>query len=299
LKVFILKGNFVNNQIFYMHNTRWDKLALKILVIFMVVVGGCGSIEFKSQWRNQTIIIDGDNNDWQDKTWIIKDLPNVVVGFMNDDKDLYFSLTISDRSLQRQIAFRGLTVWFDRTGGDEKKFGVRFPLGMGMIDMPIDRNRPPEGYERMRDSIPIFTEQLSNEIEIYGPMEGEHQRLRVQESGIEVALRTTNGLLIYEMKISLEANGLKPYAIGTMAGSMIGIGVETENNGIRNERNGRPMLDGGNPGEPPEGNRRGGFEGRRGGRHGGDEKPDGTRSVREPLKLWAKVQLAVQDSTSH
>jgi hypothetical protein len=288
----------VKNQILYMRNMSWNNL-LKILVIFIVVVGGCGSIEFKSQWRSQPISIDGDNNDWQDKTWIIKDLPNVVVGFMNDDKDLYLSLTISDRSLQRQIAFRGLTVWFDRTGGEEKKFGICYPLGMGMMDFPIDRRRSPEGSERMRDSIPNFTEQLSNEIEIYGPMEGEHQRMQVRESGIEVALRLTNGLLIYEMKIPIEANGLKPYAIGTMAGSTIGVGVETENDGIQNERNGRRMLDGGNPGEPPADNPRGGFEGRRGSRHGGDEKPDGTRSVREPLKLWAKVQLAVQDSTSH
>jgi hypothetical protein len=261
-----------------------------LIVLLVSLFCGCKSIELKSYWRDREIKIDGNGDDWQGKTWVIKDLPNVAVGFMNDDKYLYLSLSISDRSLQRQIMFRGLTLWFDRSGGEEKKLGIHYPLGMGMMDAPMNRRRSPDEFDRMRDSMPNFPDKFSNEVEILGPAEGEHQRMKIQETGgIEIALRSNNGLLVYEMKIPLEDNGPKPYAIGTTIGSIIGVGAETESNSMRSEGGDRPRL-GDSPGS--------GFGGRRGGMRGGGAPPSGTRENREPLKLWAKVQLAEADSAN-
>src|ERR1041385_6164802 len=228
-------------------------LCFGLLLGFMV---GCNDTELKSHWRDREITIDGNNDEWHGAMWRLEK-ENVVVGVMNDDKFAYLTFTISDRAYQRQIAMQGMTVWFDRKGGDEKKFGIHYQVGRGMMDM--ERRRPMDEHDR--DSVPAFPEQISNEIEILGPMEGDHSSMTVQElKDIGVGLRFSQGLLVYELKVPLMDNGPQPYAIGTTAGSAIGIGVETGSFDFAGRRGGGGLTGGGGGG---------GFGGRRGGRGGG------------------------------
>jgi len=261
-----------------------------IIIFFLSLLFGCKSIEMTSYWRDRDIKIDGIGNDWEGKTWMIKDLKNVSFGFMNDENNLYLSIATSDRALQRQITFRGLTIWFDRNGGEEKKFGVHHPLSMGMRDMPMERRRIMQERDGERDSLPAFSEQFSNELDVFGPMQDEHHRMTMEETGgIDIALHLSKGVLVYEMKIPLQDKGSQPFVIGTAAGSIIGVGIETVDAGMEREKGERPMFVG-NPG--------GGFGGRRGGIAGGGAPPGGMRESIEPLKLWAKVHLAVADSAA-
>ena len=255
------------------------------VIFFILLLFGCKTLEIPGYWRNGEIKIDGNCNDWEGKTWTIKDLKNVLVGVMNDSNFFYLSLTISDKALQRQVAFGGLTVWFDRNGGNDKIFGIHYPLGMEMRDMPTERRRPRQDQDRESDTAWTFPEQFSNEIDIEGPMEGEHHRIALLETGgIEAAMHFSKGLLTYEIKIPLRDNGPQPYVIGTTAGSIIGVGVETANRG---ERGSRQMLGSGSGEEPG-----GGFGGRR---RSGGEQSFGRGERAEPLKLWAKVKLAIPD----
>ncbi|MBA4311781.1 MAG: hypothetical protein C0417_04030 [Chlorobiaceae bacterium] len=265
------------------------KYVLHFIIFSLTLFSGCKSLEIKSYWRDCDVKIDGSSEDWQGKTWIIKDLDNVLVGFMNDENYLYFSLTISDRALQRQVAFSGLTVWFDRSGEEEKIFGVHYPLGMDMMDMSGDRRRKMQEQNFSRDSLPVFPENFSDELDIYGPTEGEHIRMRKQETGgIDVVLRFSRGLLVYEMKIPITDKGTQPYVIGTTAGSTIGVGVETLSNEMPGGRGDRQKMGGGQGG--------GGMGGRRGGGMSGGEPRLGKGDRPEPLKLWSKVKLATADS---
>lgn len=267
------------------------KYALHFVIFSLTLFYGCKSLEITSYWRDCDVKIDGSSEDWQGKTWIIKDLDNVLVGFMNDENYLYFSLTISDRALQRQVAFSGLTVWFDRSGEEEKIFGVHYPLGMDVMDMPGDRRRKMQEQNFSRDSLPVFPENFSDELDIYGPTEGEHIRMRKQETGgIDVVLHFSRGLLVYEMKIPITDKGTQPYVIGTTAGSTIGVGVETVSNEMPGGRGDRQKMGGGQGG--------GGMGGRRGGGMSGGEPRFGGGERPEPLKLWAKVKLTTADSTS-
>lgn len=257
------------------------------LVFLSTLFYSCSTLEITSYWRDREVKIDGDNKEWEGKTWIIKDLKNVLIGFMNDENYLYLSLTISDRVLQRQIVMRGLTVWFDRNGGNEKKFGVHYPLGMDSRDMPMERRSPIWDEEHERDTMPIFFEKFSDELDILTPTENEHHRMQMQETGgIDIALHFSQGLLVYEMKVPMVYKGPQPYGIGTTAGSVIGVGIEMIRNDLPGGKGERSMR----RGEAG----RGGYSGRRG---GGDRSSDGDR-MSEPLKLWAKVKLAMPDSTT-
>ena len=91
------------------------------------------------------------------------------------------------------------------------------------------------------------------------------------------------------MKVPLTDTGPQPYVIGSTAGSIIGVGIETGSGNAAGNREGRPMLG--------DGERGGGFGGRRGGMPG-SAPPGGMRENRKPLKLWAKVHLAEADSSS-
>ena len=250
----------------------------------------CGSTTFNSHWRTQPVEIDGQKNEWQNLLTTVEG-KQAMVGFLNDDEYLYVCLVSSDPTLHRQIMASGFTLWFDYKGGEQKRFGVRYPMGARMTGFPPAdregrRERSPEDSVRPRFQID------TTELEILGPVEHEQHRLKFLElRQIAVKMRVTEGSLVYELRVPLMDNGPDPYAIGTRVGETIGIGFEA---GVRLEERNRPEDRSGDRGP------RGGMGGGRGGggfRGGGGSYPGGgTRP--EPLDVWAKVQLATSASSS-
>lgn len=261
---------------------------LYLITLLITFIVGCNTINITSYWHDNEVTIDGNGTDWQGKTWIIKDFQNISFGFMNDEDYLYLSITTSDRWLQRQIAMDGLTVWFDREGGTDKKFGIHYPLPT-MRDMSMER-RTRQDMENGLD-IPInFHEQFSDELEIYGPGKDEHHRSNLLEmDGIDVAIKYFQGLLVYEMKVPITDKGSQPYVIGAKAGSVIGVGVETTRKSMQDGR-GEKRMSNGKPGGGM-GSGMGGGAGKRGGR-----MQSNNSEMKEPLKLWSEVALATRNS---
>ena len=257
-------------------------------LLFIGLLPGCKSLEFTSRWRTAPVDIDGHNTEWQNALVRLDD-KQVMVGFMNDGSYLYMSIVTDDRGIQRQIMFRGLTVWFDREGGEEKRFGVHFPVGMqfgggGFRGMAEDREgAQPDSTARFRMP-PVDT----SDVEIIGPVNGEHHQIsKAQLREVAVSMDNSSGTLVYELKVPLTDNGPEPYAIGTQPGKTIGIGLETA---ARQAPQGSDESGGGGGGRGFRGGGMGGRGGRRGG--GGGDRGGRSGQQTEPLSVWAKIELA-------
>lgn len=74
------------------------------------------------------IVIDGTNNEWgtplpkKDKT------TGINYQIANDEKNLYFIISVADTANQRKIMRYGLEVWINNEGKKEKTTGVTFPV---------------------------------------------------------------------------------------------------------------------------------------------------------------------------
>jgi hypothetical protein len=255
-------------------------------VLFILSLAGCSSPSvLSSRWRG------GQQDPSHAGSYFVKD-DNITVSVENDAEYLYLSVGVADRMRQRQISFRGLTVWFDRKGGDEKRFGIQYPMA---ADMQRGGGRRAEAGEAA-DTSWSFPENISTDLEILGPGEGEHHRMTMAETkGISVTLDHEASTLYYNVKVPLTDNGAHLYGIGASAGAAVGIGVESPEF-IRANGDGRGEDDTGG-GTPGGGMGRGGRGGGRGGRGGGGGMPrgggqDGSRRGPEPLKFWATVTLA-------
>jgi hypothetical protein len=155
--------------------------------------------------------------------------------------------------------------------------------GMQAGDVQMKQRRDGQDPERRRQ----FPNRQMTELEILGPGKDESTRMAVTEAvGINVGIRASSGMLVYEIRVPLQLTEEFPYAIGTQAGNAIGIRLETPK--MNRQNRGRGM-----PGGMPGGGR-GGMGGMPG---GGGMRGGGMRSrMPEPLKIQAKIQLASSSS---
>jgi hypothetical protein len=294
------QGNWMTEQALNVGCVPWRLGAVGIMIMLIMTIVQCGSPELRSHWRVKPIEINGNGTDWKDMMTQIQGT-RMKVGLCNDSNYFYLSLVAEDISLQRQVMFGGLTVWFDNSGSEGKKFGVHFPLGIQMKE--FSSNGPDQNQEQNSgDALSLERHghpmQDATEAEIIGPVENEKHRINLNEfKRIMAKANTSSGSLVYELRIPLMDNKSDPYTIGTRAGEKVGIGFEIGP---------RPMAapgagEGGfpfNPGEGPPGG--GGPPGA--GNMGKDDKGlkiSPAMKPNKPLMVWMKVLLAKQESLSH
>ena len=259
---------------------------LFLLTFFLV---GCSKLELDSGWRERQITVDGRNDDWLG-TMMYFEKEKVSLGLLNDENFMYICLIAEDQLIRNQVMRQGFTLWFDSDGGKKKTFGIKFPIGMQPGEMQERRMRPggvPMKERRDEQDPERFRQTLRGqmaELEILGPGKDESIRMPLEKAkGINVNVRVSSGMLVYEIKVPLERSEEYPYAVGAKAGSSVGIGLETSKFKRQNVR--RSMG-----GRMPGGGGRGGMGGMSGGRgmRGSGMRPQ----MPEPLKIWAIVQLA-------
>jgi hypothetical protein len=252
---------------------------------------------FQSQLRDDAITVDGRYDDWYGNLQPFEAAP-VAVQFLNDKDYLYMRLTASATPERTEILRWGFTVWFDPAGGTKKHFGVRYPVvehGAGGDEEGRrggyggggrrGGERSPEG-EAAREPSP------SDRLDVLGPGKDDARMLtRDHAPGIDVAIRSEQGTLQYELKVPLVKTADHPYAIEAVAGKPIGFGLEA---GKRPEQSFRGGPGGGGFGGGGMGGR-GGSMGGRGGGMGGHGGGGGGREGHEapkPLKDWGVVTMA-------
>lgn len=256
-----------------------------VLLLLTFLFVACGSIELNSNFRDREITIDGKNNDWLG-TMLYFEKERISLGLLNDEDFMYICLIAEDQFIRSQVMRQGLTLWFDPAGGKKRVFGIKFPLGMQEIEMqergvPMKKRRDGMDPERFRQVLRGQTDEL----EILGPRKDESIKMPVDEAqGIDIKLRASSGMLVYELKVPLLQNGQHPFAIGAKAGSSIGIRLETPKIKRRNMRRG--MAGGmGMPG------------GGRGGGMGGMRRGGMRFQMPKPLKVRINVKLASGSDT--
>lgn len=271
---------------------------LSLTVVLAVLIAGCNDPEIDSRWRDREITVDGDDSEWGNYIQHYDEETRIVFCMFNDDSDLYIKLSSPNRTIQSQIIGLGLTVWFDPEGGNDKKFGIHFPIGMQGASMKMmGRREKPAGAEDT-DQIQKKLEAAQQEIELIGPGINERYTMPVEDAalaGIYVRIGKPRGNIIYELKVPLAFSDDHPYAIGTTADKKIGVGFETGkmNKEMMAER--RSKSGGGKGGrDGGRGGISGGMGGRMGGRTGGRGGMPGRERglMPEPLDLWTKVTLA-------
>jgi len=277
-------------------------LPILIAALFL----GCNGFQMNSRWRDREIVVDGLDADWEGAKGYVEKL-NVSIGLMNDESHLFVCLIFLDKRMQAQVMRQGLSVWFDPSGGNGKRFGIRFPLGMQGMRGRIERTSG-ESAVPNPDQIEGGIEAFQSELEILGPKENDRTRMPLNEAnGIEVKTGRDRGILVYELKVPLVRNEHFPYAVGIGTRKTVSIGFETPEIGMEGMR----RRSGGSSDRPSEGISPdgrmppdGGFmppregmgpRGRRGPRQGNGTGP----SVPGPFELWVKAQLASQNASDH
>ncbi|MHB1686686.1 MAG: hypothetical protein ACYCVH_04840 [Ignavibacteriaceae bacterium] len=282
-------------------------LTFLLILSSLVFINGCNNKIIQSHWKTGDIAIDGNDTDWGN-TLIYNDKSNFLYGVQNDDKNLYLCFATNDPDLEANIVRMGLTVWFDRTGGDNQNFGIKYPLNFQ--DMNFLRTRNDENQPRMRtgNEEPMSAERLKqilsrkqNDLEIVGKNKDDVTRMTVSElKGIEVKMDFQNNTLVYEMKMPLSFSEGISYALNTDTSKTISIGLETGTIDLsklqgKGGRGGRSMGDdnsGGGMGAG-EGDMGGGEQGEGGGNYSGRRRaPQGGAVMSQPFSFWAEVKLA-------
>ncbi len=272
-------------------------IIVDILSILMAtILAGCSSLMLESRWREGDTRIDGKGSGWRD-TLIVLDDKNTSVGVLNDSVYLYARLVTTNREFERQIIRQGLTFWFDRDGGEQKKFGIRFPLG---LNRPAGFQRGQRGGDENTGTLPRDSILVPvNDLEILGPGEGEAHRMTFAEAtGIDARFQTSRDTLTYTLKVPTSSSGYFPFTIGTSPGTVVGVTIET----LSTCGTGRPADGSGEQGGRRGGGGfggRGGYGGRGGGGGGGygGGRPSQSGQTK-PFNQFVKLRLAGPESTS-
>jgi hypothetical protein len=298
---------------FFMMGIFFRKLIIVSLSISLLGLG-CSGPTLNSSWRTTHSGAVNASVFWEEGSKYTVDDKPVEIGFQNDDENFYIFVQASDRETQMRVMRSGLTIWLDSSGKKNKKFGVRYPLGMGARRM--ERN----AGERLSGEMARPPEEMSaaaDTLEIIGPKANEHRKAPIEnELGLTVTQIKNMGARGYEFVIPLKASNGTPYAIGANSGGIIGVGFEIpelKRAGMeKGERPGGGMEhDGDRPSGPPDGDGGGfggpgggppgggsGGPGGRGGPRGGGQRPDGQNGETSSgaIKLWIKVKLAGQSA---
>lgn len=293
-----------------------------VCLVFLVFQGiGCGNTQLVSSSQHRPITIDAEAGDWSGLP-MYADNDGINLSVTHDPEYLYVLVFTTTQSLQSQILRGGFTVWFDPEGGNDKVFGICYPLGMGgpppgtRKEQPATdefprmdgTNEPPRTGGMNEPPRMDGSFQPGTEMEILGP--GDHERMMtslVTEKDIQAKISGSTGALTYELRVPLYRDARHPNGIGISSDRKVGIRLKTkqggpggmsrrseDGEGMRPPDGSGPSGDGGMPsgGRGPGGSG-GGGRGPGGGPRGGGPPGGGrgSQSQTDPVDVHVTVHL--------
>ncbi len=255
------------------------KKYLSSIVISVLLFSGCSTVILvRSLRENNSITIDGNEKDWNDRTFYLNE-QNLSLGVRNDADNFYLFIKVLDHQQIRNIRAAGLTVWLDPTGDNEKEYGFRIP------GKPFRSGEMQEDdFERMPNDI--------NEVEIITKDKKKPLQIPVaQLKGMQFATSRTPESLIFEFKFPLKENSENPFQWNVMSNE-IGVTLESGKMERPNKEGMKTEFDRSQDEEARPGmgvNESGERGGERRGRSHADFKPE-NKNVQ--LDFWFKLRLA-------
>jgi hypothetical protein len=146
----------------------------------------------------------------------------------NDNDNIYIDIKVDDREVQEKILKEGLTIWISMNGKEERKMGVRFP--MGTQNQGNHRKSDHAETNQNQDISRISLISQANTIEILGFI-NEQQRHFPSENrdNFRGAVKfDEKGILFYKMILpiaklpvrnSRDNRGAMPFILGVEYGS--------------------------------------------------------------------------------
>ncbi|MBN1779610.1 hypothetical protein JW948_00655 [bacterium] len=203
-------------------------ITLIIPAVFLVLcLNGCRSGEVTAGRAGTGISVDGDQSDWSGNL-VLNEEANAAFGFLRDSTYLYLCLVTRDAELQRQVAGRGLIVWLEADKKSGNRIGIKFPVGMKDMDLPVPKNEGDRPGMRDDRRIPLFESRLK-ELEIQEPGEDEFTSFlfsEIAESGLAASADLKPDRLVVEMRIPLVKEEGRPYALAQRTAAMVGVEIE-------------------------------------------------------------------------
>lgn len=176
---------------------------------------------------SQAPSIDGALDDWDGELSYVDDQP-VSVGVVPTDSLLYVAVAIQDAPLIRSVVTNGLIVWVDPAGGQERTYGIQYPLG-------LQTQQSGEGAAQTSDAAsPSGIDDVSlSELAV---LRGDSMRQRIParfSSGLRAEVTLNPGSLVYELAVPVGKQGAdvgeeaRRYGVQAALGETVGIGLET------------------------------------------------------------------------
>jgi hypothetical protein len=276
---------------------KYQTAVLGMLLAVSATLVASDKPRFESSPRLEAVTIDGRFDDWPGNLEPFADKP-LSLQFQNDGDYLYMRLSASDPATRMQILRQGLTVWFDPGGGTKKHFGIRYPVIDHGQYGETQQGRGGRGHDRPQGDNPESDSRSdpspTERVDILGPGKDDAREMtRDHLPGIDVALRTEQGVLQYELKVPLAKNSDHPMAIEAQTGKPVGFGFETPKTQQQSMNSGRSGGMGGYGGGGM-GGRGGGMGGHGGGGHGGGGGGQRGAEAPKPLNGWGTVTVARQ-----
>jgi len=169
-------------------------ILFSLLVLLCLASSGCGKSNLLSAWRDRKINIDGKYSDWNESAAYYDEKSKVVLNLNNDTDYLYICLVSRNRTIETKIMESGFTLWFDPDSGQNKVFGIRFPIGLKRMGMSLveeqerDRSRYWQDQEDKSDLIDMEKERLmdKNFNRRLEALEGLQERLEIIRGGVDL-----------------------------------------------------------------------------------------------------------------
>ena len=160
----------------------------------------------------------------------------------NDNDNLYFDVKVKDQGTQNRILKEGLTIWISMDGKEEKKMGVRFPVGSQ--NQGAHRKTDHQENNSVPDGNTVNPIALANTIEIIG-FTTEQQRhfpsdnhdsfrgsVKYDEAGI-LYYKLVIPIMKLPVRNTRAGNGAMPFILGIEYGYLPVMNKQVENRGPR------------------------------------------------------------------
>ena len=270
--------------------------AMSILMILSAV--GCKSAKLESIILEQSLVIDGYDEEWKDAPFIYFDDANISAKVSNDEQYLYVFLRFTDRQIADRMQRFGITCYLSPRGKKNEDFRIKFRndqfagrmQGMNRDEMRTMRSGygGDMGGPDFNMDLPAFGNlsavEFLNEIplEVY-PL--------INDDGPMCAFMVENGIKNYEFRIPLRMAGDDYEELNLAQEEIIGFGFAIGKPDLEamGDRMGGAGMGGMTPGGGGKGGGRGGG-GMGGGRGGGMGR--GGMDMHDDMKLWMKITLA-------